>query len=79
LNGSIVRPTASTAIASRMLSKFFRPTATRTAPRTGPAALSMAGRIASASICRVRSPRGPSSRKSPMFSRVITSSAMICA
>ena len=64
---------------SRMLSKWRLPTAIRTAPRTGPAAWSIAGRIASASIWRVRSPRGPSSRKSPMFSRVITSSAMIRA
>ena len=37
------------------------------------------GRSASSSICRVRSPRGPSSRKLPMFSSVTTSSAMICA
>ena len=64
---------------SRMLSNRWAPTATRTAARAGPAARSIAGRIAVASICRVRSPRGPSSRKSPIRSRVITSSAMMPA
>src|SRR5689334_24005477 len=40
---------------SRMVSNLLGPTATRTAARAGPAALSIAGLSAVASICRVRS------------------------
>ena len=74
-----VRSTASTATASRIRSNWPAPTATRIAGRSGPAASSIAGRSARASICRVRSPRGPFIRKSPIRSRVMTSSAMFRA
>ena len=79
LNGVIVRLTPSAATESRIESNRLEPTATRTAARAGPAALSIAGLSAVAIIWRVRSPRGPSSRKSPIRSRVTTSSAMIRA
>ena len=79
LNGVSVRLTASSATLSRIVSKRAGPIATRTAARAGPAAFSMAGRSAVASICRVRSPLGPSRMKSPIRSRVMTSSAMIRA
>jgi hypothetical protein len=78
-NGVIVKPTASCATDRRIWSYSLVPTAILTAARAGPAARSIAGPIAVSSICLVRSPRGPSSRKLPMFSSVTTSSAMIPA